>query len=66
MEQESRGKEITKEIIEENVPEFNKILSSTLKSSINIPQNKYRKAHIEAYNENFIKVIKHDPKTFWA
>ena len=31
IEQENAGKEITKEIIEENFPEFNKIICSTLK-----------------------------------
>lgn len=50
MEQGNGGKKITKEILEENLPEFNRIISSTLKSPINVQQNKYRKAHTETHN----------------
>lgn len=49
MEQENGGKEITREIMEENVPEFNKIISSTLNNPINVQHIKYRKLHTETY-----------------
>lgn len=53
MEQKNTGNEITIGIIEENFAGFNKILSSTLKCSINVQQNKYSDTH----NQNFIIVV---------
>lgn len=57
MEQKNTGNKIIIGIIEENFSGFNKILSSTLKCSINVQQNKYRKAHSDTHNQNFIIVV---------